>query len=305
MTVLLWGHPEERALAAVRTELASLGAGAFVLDQRAVLETSIEVEVGSDVGGTLRTDAWSLELETIRAAYLRPYELSALSTLSAAGQGSIEWEHAVRVHRALLSWAEIAPALVVNRPGAGAANGSKPFQADLIRRHGFAVPATLVTTDPDAARDFRDRHGEVVYKSISGVRSVVSRLTPAAADRLADVAFCPTQFQQYVPGRDVRVHVVGQALFASEAFSRADDYRYPGRQPVAIRACHLPTDVADRCRTLAASFGLCVAGIDLRLTPEGAWYCFEVNPAPAFPYYESRTGQPIGRAIARLLASAG
>jgi glutathione synthase/RimK-type ligase-like ATP-grasp enzyme len=46
-----------------------------------------------------------------------------------------------------------------------------------------------------------------------------------------------------------------------------------------------------------------VAGIDLRRTPEGEWYCFEVNPSPAFTYYESRTGQPIGRAIAKLLAA--
>ena len=305
MTVLLWGLPAERALAAVRTALASLGARAVVLDQRAVLEASIEVEVASDVRGTLRTDGRSLDLATIRAAYLRPYALSALSTLSAVGRGSVAWDHALGVHRALLSWAGVAPALVVNRPGAGAANGSKPYQADLIRRHGLAVPDTLITTDPDAARDFWDRHGEVVYKSISGVRSVVSRLTPAGADRLADVAFCPTQFQQYVPGRDVRVHVIGHELFACEVISTADDYRYPGRHPVAIRACRLPTDVADRCRTLAADLGLCVAGIDLRLTPAGAWYCFEVNPAPAFPYYERSTGQPIGQAIARLLATGG
>lgn len=39
-----------------------------------------------------------------------------------------------------------------------------------------------------------------------------------------------------------------------------------------------------------------------RRTPEGDWYCFEVNPSPAFTYYESRSGQPIGNAVARLLA---
>jgi D-alanine-D-alanine ligase-like ATP-grasp enzyme len=46
-----------------------------------------------------------------------------------------------------------------------------------------------------------------------------------------------------------------------------------------------------------------VAGIDLRRTPDGEWYCFEVNPSPAFLYYETATGLPIAAAIARILAA--
>jgi glutathione synthase/RimK-type ligase-like ATP-grasp enzyme len=30
---------------------------------------------------------------------------------------------------------------------------------------GFAVPATVVTTDPDEVLGFRTRHGRVIYKS--------------------------------------------------------------------------------------------------------------------------------------------
>jgi glutathione synthase/RimK-type ligase-like ATP-grasp enzyme len=55
---------------------------------------------------------------------------------------------------------------------------------------------------------------------------------------------------------------------------------------------------------MAAGMGLNVAGIDLRCTPGGAWVCFEVNPSPAFVYYEKATGQPIAAAIAALLARA-
>ena len=43
--------------------------------------------------------------------------------------------------------------------------------------------------------------------------------------------------------------------------------------------------------------------MDLRSTPDGAWYCFEVNPSPGFTYYQEETGQPIADAIARLLAA--
>jgi hypothetical protein len=88
--------------------------------------------------------------------------------------------------------------------------------------------------------------------------------------------------------------------------SEADDYRYGGRQgfDVELKAYALPDDCAARCRALAASLDLPVAGIDLRRTVEGEWYCFEVNPSPAFSYYESATHQPIAEAIAALLAEA-
>jgi len=53
---------------------------------------------------------------------------------------------------------------------------------------------------------------------------------------------------------------------------------------------------------LSAALGLDFAGIDLKLTDEGEVYCFEVNPCPAFSYYEHSTGQPIAHAIACYLA---
>ena len=64
----------------------------------------------------------------------------------------------------------------------------------------------------------------------------------------------------------------------------------------------LPGELAVRCRRLAASLGLDLAGIDLRCTPEGEWYCFEVNPSPGFTYYQDATGQPIAEAIAQYLS---
>jgi hypothetical protein len=42
----------------------------------------------------------------------------------------------------------------------------------------------------------------------------------------------------------------------------------------------------------------------LKVTPDDEVYCFEVNPSPAFSYYEGNTGQPISRAVARHLAGA-
>jgi glutathione synthase/RimK-type ligase-like ATP-grasp enzyme len=65
----------------------------------------------------------------------------------------------------------------------------------------------------------------------------------------------------------------------------------------------LPDALAERCLRLAHALGLAVAGIDLKLAPDQQVYCFEVNPSPAFSYYEAHTGQPIAQAIARYLAA--
>jgi glutathione synthase/RimK-type ligase-like ATP-grasp enzyme len=205
----------------------------------------------------------------------------------------------------LWAWADEAPVRVVNRPSAMASNSSKPYQATMIERAGFRVPDTLITTDPEAAAEFWDRHGQVIYKSVSGVRSVVSRLGPQHRGRLSDVIWCPTQFQAYVPGRDHRVHVVGDDVFAVEVLSEADDYRYASVQHSSceLRSTGLPSEIADRARVTARALDLPVCGIDLRFTPDGAWYCFEVNPSPCFTYYEHYTRQPIAETIAARLDS--
>lgn len=303
MLVLLWGSETDRPLAVVREELDLLGVPYLVADQRDVLDTEIRLTVSEDLGGEIRVGDRRVDLAEITAAYLRPYDPLRIPAVARAGSDSAARRHAVAVEYTMVSWARIARVLVVNRPQASAANGSKPYQLGQIRGLGFEVPETLVTTDPDAARDFWGRYGAVVYKSVSGTRSIVSRLGPEHTERLANVEFCPTLFQQYVQGTDHRVHVVGDEVFASEVVSEADDYRYPGEHEVEVRACRLPRDIEERCRRLATAVRLPVAGIDLRRTPEGDWYCFEVNPSPAFTYYAERTGQAIGRAVARLLAA--
>ena len=160
-----------------------------------------------------------------------------------------------------------------------------------------------MTTDPDAARRFWRRHGTVVYKSVSGVRSIVRRLAASDDDRLDDVRWCPTQFQEHIAGVDHRIHVVGEHVFATRIVAADDDYRYPadGAAPPVV-ACRVPDALTHACVELARQLRLPLVGIDLRLTPSGAWYCFEANPSPAYTWYEHATGQPIAESLAHLLA---
>lgn len=301
--ILLWGLPADDPLRYVEEALHRAGAPVAFLDQRAVLDTEIELFVDAAVGGRLRVEDQWIDLDAVTAVYLRPHNMRQMPAVAQARSGTSEEGFALAVQDLLVSWADITPALVLNRPAAMATNYSKPYQAALIRDCGFPVPETLITTDPEAIRELRDRRGEVIYKSISSTRSVVSRLGPEQMSRIEDLHWCPTQFQEYVPGVDHRVHVVGEEVFACEILSDADDFRYAAQQGGAteMRACELPADCAARCRTLAHHLELPFAGIDLRRTPDGDWYCFEVNPAPGFSFFQDATGQRIDEAVARFL----
>jgi RimK-like ATP-grasp domain len=304
--ILLWGLSADSPLAAVRKQLDRRRVPYVFIDQHETLETEVELQVGEGIAGVVRTPGSVLDLGEVTAVYLRPHDSRELAAVRQAGEHSLAWTQASQVEDILLSWSELTSALVINRPSAMGSNSSKPFQSAVISAHGFDVPDTLITTEPEAVKAFCAGYEAVVYKSLSSVRSIVARLDYADQERMKDVAWCPTQFQEYIPGEDCRVHVIGDEIFACRIVSEADDYRYASRQgmPVNIRACEIPANVAVRCKSLAADLGLAFVGIDLRQRSDGRWYCFEVNPSPGFTYYENFTGQPIAATVARLLSSA-
>ncbi|HUO36863.1 MAG TPA: hypothetical protein VMU34_03005 [Mycobacterium sp.] len=303
--ILLWGLPGDSPMAQVHEALIRMGCAPTFFDQRATLGACAEMSVDAHLTATVTTDEGVVDLRDVTATYLRPYDAQDLPAVQQAGPDSETYRNAVQLQDLLHSWVELTEALVVNRPSAMAHNCSKPFQARQLRDLGFNVPDTLITTDPAAVIEFRERHGRVIYKSVSGVRSIVSELTDEHLPRLGNLRWCPTQFQELVAGTDYRVHVVGEQTFAAEIRSAATDYRYAGRQghDVTIQSVSIPDEVAQRCVAVSRAMGLAVSGVDLRRTPDEKWYCFEVNPSPAFDFYQSATGQRIDEAIAGLLIS--
>ena len=301
--ILLWGLGTESTWRAVADRLRDLQADVLLLDQGNPTQRP-DVELGVEAGrwhGELCADGAIFDLAAITAAYLRPYDPVAFSYGGPSADAACE--HATRLSQLLWAWADVADALVVNRPSHMAAGASKPFQARLVRRAGFHTPATVVTNDPAAAVRFWREQGRVVFKSTSGVRSRVRCLEPYDLDQLADIETCPVQFQAYVPGVDYRVHTVGHVAYATRIASDAEDYRYPpeGAAAPEVIPVRIPESVERRCLQLAQAHRLVVSGIDLRLTPSGEWYCFEINPSPAFGYFD--VDGDVATAVARLLTS--
>jgi glutathione synthase/RimK-type ligase-like ATP-grasp enzyme len=199
------------------------------------------------------------------------------------------------------------PRVVINPPSAGRSNASKPFQMRVLAQAGFRVPRWLASNDREAVAAFlAELPAGAVYKSCSGLRSRVRRADAALLDKLA--ASTPVIVQEYIAGRDVRVHTVldggaGGRVFPTEVRSKAGvDYRWdPGEHDFA--ACEMSDELAQLCLRVARDEGLVLAGFDFRVGDDGAWHCLEVNPVPTFITYQAATRQEIGEAVVeRMLA---
>lgn len=307
--IVLCGIPSEAPLCAVIDAAERLGVDHVVFNQRQSQYCDMGLRSnGQHCGGSLLVSGDPVPIDQIRGVFVRLMDLQALPDLARRGRWNAvrpSMQRAVAFQGAFVEWLEIAACRVLNRPGRMASNMSKPYQALRIRRCGFRTPVTMITNDPDRVREFAAAHGRVIYKSISSIRSIVQELTDERMSELDFVRALPTQFQEYVPGIDIRVHTVGPHAFATEMRSEAVDYRYAASEggTVTLTACDLPEAVVDRCLSLSAELELPLAGIDLRRTPDGVYYCFEVNPSPAYTYYEEHTGQPIAESIVRYLAT--
>jgi glutathione synthase/RimK-type ligase-like ATP-grasp enzyme len=308
--ILFCGIASEPPLALAIEAAARRGLDHLVFHQRHAQFYDIAVDHhDGELAGYLwvREKEWPLEKFT--GVYTRLIEIDSLPENQPRGRVAPDVSRVAKsafLHQALSDWLELAECRVVNRACATSSNVSKPYQAQFISQF-FRTPPTLVTNDPDEAREFIRAHGRVIYKSISSIRSIVREWSPADEWNLRKIRVLPTQFQAFISGTNIRVHVVGEKVFATEIGTPAVDYRYAQRDgfDVEMRAVELPAEVAEKCVQLSVQLQLPFCGIDLKRTEQDAYYCFEVNPSPAYSYYQQYTGQPIADSLVDYLAGNG
>lgn len=291
-TVAVLGRLQEEPCALLLQALTDLHCRVLRLDQGSPAHPDTATTAwGLDEHGTLvgQVDdaAGPVALGDITGLYLRPADVPSARAWAQA------W----------IEIAELAPWPVANRVSAMLSNGSKVLQSQCLAAAGFAIPPMLLSNEPEAVLAFEAQHGPLIYKSASGVRSIVCTLDDASRARLATVRHTPTLFQKRLSGTNVRVHVVGHQVFATEIDSDVVDYRYAGQQggQTELRATTLPQDLQALCIKATRELGLAFAGLDLMLADDGLTYCFEANPSPGYSWYETSTGQPIAAALARHL----
>jgi hypothetical protein len=194
------------------------------------------------------------------------------------------------------------PSLVINRPGTGWENSSKPLQTAALGRFGFRVPDFMSTSCPENAREWQSHH-RTIFKSNSALRSIVDLVENRSAEDLQFIEHCPVLFQQFISGDDVRVHVVGTEAFGVRIESDAVDYRYYRYQgtfsefyPIIV-----PINIHKLCTTYAASRDVFLSGFDFKVDPNNQWWCLEMNPMPSFESYDRALEGAIATSLCRAL----
>ena len=309
--ILLCGIPSEAPLRLVIEAAGTLSVPYFLFNQRQAPYADIHLEIkNGKANGEIRINGEVRSLGKFSGVYLRLMDFQDLPESKPQDRTMAQkrdlYSAAYKlqlVHHALTDWLEISECRVMNRPRAMSSNISKPYQSQFIKKAGFRTPLTLITNAPEEARSFLRIHRKVIYKSISSERSVVKMLYGYKVNELEKIRYLPTQFQAFVPGVNVRVHVVGDAVFATEISTEAVDYRYASEEETSMKMAtiDLPPEVSARCLSLSQMLNLPLCGIDLKRTPDGDYYCFEVNPSPAYSFYQENTGQDIATAIVRYL----
>ena len=215
--ILLCGIRSEAPLARVADALRERAADFRIVHQRDVAAYRIAWHSDREgVGGMLVLDGEEIDLAAVGGAYMRLMDDTALPEIAPLSEEAPARLHARGFHEALMRWAEVTPARIVNRCDPQGSNASKPYQAQLIAAHGLRVPPTLITNVPEEVLAFRRAYGKIVYKSLSSVRSIVKLFEDDDLARLERIAWCPVQFQAALEGTNIRVHVVDDIVFATE-----------------------------------------------------------------------------------------
>lgn len=272
----------ERAVPVVRVDPADIGPG-----------LTFAARIGPDAPawhGRLRTASREVELGEVAAVYYRrPTPYAARYGSLPAQQRDFATAEARHGLGGILH--NLHGALYVNHPAAVTRADFKPAQLQSFARLGLQIPPTLITNDPEQARQFAAEHEHVIYKTFRGLPQGGDGRTGAIWAQRVDaetfddsLAVMPHLFQAEIPKTgDVRVTVVGRRVFASriQAPDGALDWRRGDWNDLIHTPVAVPAPIEAALHRYLASFGLLFGCFDFALTdPEHmteSWTALECN----------------------------
>lgn len=306
--ILIMGIPSEPPVKLLLEAARKIKIPYLMLNQREIRFWDLSIKyVNNKFSGQLSLGDQKYDLESFFGIYVRMMDYNHLPEVKDEVFKMANPKELLKlslIHGKLMEWLAITKCRILNNPADMLSNLSKPYQAQIIAECGLKVPLHCITSSKSSVINFAQERGTLIYKSISSARSIVKELDLNDTAKLNKIKFLPTQFQQKLEGYNIRVHVVGNKLFATKAISNVVDYRYASRdeEEIDLQETHLPAPIEESCFKLSEKLNLVLCGIDLFLTTQNEYYCFEVNPSPGYSFYQELTGQDIATAIAKWLA---
>jgi len=281
------------------------------------------IELSYRIGqAALKVDGyWYHAADVDHIWYRRPEELK-----EARSDGSPESQYARSEWAEFLEcfFAHVPVEKWVNHPSRNTVASRKLEQLTTAANLGLRVPDTLATQNPEELKTFFRHHGGMVIvkplasgyveRSANEKDSLIytNPVSEEHLENLADLAACPTLFQQRVDKRsDVRITVVDSDIHAVELLAgdkpgeQRCDIRRNNMSDVSYRPVTLPAEVEARVRKLMAHYRLRFGAIDMALARTGEWYFFEINPNGQWAWLDMTAGTNIAASFVKTFAGLG
>jgi glutathione synthase/RimK-type ligase-like ATP-grasp enzyme len=189
----------------------------------------------------------------------------------------------------------------------------------LANKYGVKIPKTLITTQPEKAKEFFIECGEeVLVKSIYTGNVTIDGINQGIASRkigkddfykfYKNISLSPTQLQEYIEKAfELRITIIGQKVFAIKIDSQAHeetkiDWRLHTRiNPHSI--FELPSKIEKFCIDFLKEQKLLYGAMDFIVTPNNEYVFLENNPFGQYLWLEIETKIPLTEEICNLLIS--
>ncbi|CAH1204118.1 hypothetical protein PAECIP111893_02145 [Paenibacillus plantiphilus] len=304
ITVGIVGAAAERHCLYLKDELNKQGAAAVILDTVAMpsfplaLRSSGSLDIDEAMVNRSRLSGYEAgyngqPLHPVQVFFLRALFLPTPSFDAGEIQEQIEREGYVAYaaqrerYATWLSWLKcltVHGKLLINPVDTLLLHFAKPYQVEMLRMAGIPVPDTLVTGNGDDVLSFsRDR--DVIYKPVAGgAHCHLLKEADKQPERLKTLKYAPAMFQEYVPGKDIRVFVLdGRILGAFELEGEGVDYR---AGQASVTPISISETVAELCIRACRTVGLLFSGVDLKMREDGSFVMLECNPSPMFEGFD-------------------
>lgn len=297
--VLILGNAEDVHARHLHEALTTAGVSSHYFDSRGFpTRTSLSWQPGTQMGGIRLPDGNRVSLSEIRSVFWRSFGGTYVPELGDADRARIATNDAMSALRSLM---QVRSIHWVNSWQAYQFHKEKPLQLDTVRQLGIAIPATLISNDPEDVREFAERCDRPIFKPVYGGAHTQfvtpEHLEPSRLKLALQIA--PVTLQEYIPGTNIRTYVIQESVFAAEIRSPALDFRED--TAAELIPIELPDAVRQQCLAIRQALFLEWTAIDWRRQPTGEYIFLEANPSPMFIYFEKQTGFPITEKLLDLL----
>lgn len=306
MAVLIYSTREDIHASAVQWGLNKLStdcvfwsSGEFPRDQKISINVS-----GADTKCVVKADGRDIDFTSLSAFWYRRGAPPQLNPAIDERDRDYAAQQSKQHIEALLSVA-CPQALWVNPPHVAVYEVNKPYQLQMARKLGLAIPGTLCSNDPDEVRSFCQEYGGILaFKSykmgtwIEGGRTgsvfvgYTSVLGLGELSNDATILASPGVFQQLISRNyEIRTTFIGSSAFSVSIAPPRNrsgdvDWRSCPVDKLVVKSYLLPKIVENKLRKLKDKMGMVICTFDLIVDYEGEYVFIEANQMGQFLWKE-------------------